>query len=363
MRLRPKLSVKYIRDNFNQVSVFSKFLDIDYDVIVDCINYNSTIYSPLRDDDNLPSVGFAFDKKGRLKMRDFNGTFWGDMFDLVAYIYKFRVSSKNDFYIILKIIYDAMLNDQYRDVISEDIKNRINAIKKEKLVIDLNVRSWNNKDKQFWGQWDLDIDFLNANYVFPIENYWINIDSNPNPKYYYNPNNPCYAYYLGFDSNGIINYRLYFPYKNKYFPKFISNNNVLQGSVNLKDDYDAITITKAYKEVLFFRKLFSTHYSKGGFKIGFIAPPAEDYRFTEHDILDLKGRTKTGDLISFYDFDKTGITGANRLKNKYDIPYLFLTNGRFNSFNYESKDMTDYYVDHGRTESLILIDKVLNLLL
>jgi len=108
MKLRPNLTVNYIRDKFDQVSVFSKFLDISEDTIIECIKFGNTIYSPIRPIDNDPSVGFKFDNKGRLKMRDFNGSFWGDMFDVVSYLYKLPVDNKSDFYTILKIIYDAM---------------------------------------------------------------------------------------------------------------------------------------------------------------------------------------------------------------------------------------------------------------
>lgn len=364
MKLRPKLTVKYIREHFNQVMVFSKFLDIHVDVITTCIIEKKTILSPIRTNDYDPSVGFAYDNKGRLKMRDFNGSFWGDMFDLVAYLYKLKVNTKSSFYIVLKIIYDAMLDEEFKDVIDDDIKHRLVLAQRSKLVIDLNVRDWNRQDSILWDSWGLDTQFLTNNYVFPVENYWVNIDSNPSPKYYYSHDNPCYAYYQGYDEKGIANYRLYFPKKSKYYPKFITNNNSIQGLLQLKHDYDAILITKSYKDVLLLTRLWNDNFrSIGGLDIGFVAPPAEDYRFSIYDITTLRSRTNSDKLISLYDFDYTGIKGANRLKRTYDVPYLFLTNGRFNTTDYKSKDISDYYDDTSELETIILIENLLDIIL
>lgn len=364
MKLRPKLTVKYVREHFNQVNVFSKFLDIPHDDIIDCITEHSTILSPIRSNDGSPSVGFKYDNKGRLKMRDFNGTFWGDIFDLVSHLYKLKVDNKSQFYTILKIIYDAMLDDEYKDIITEDIKARLQNSKKEKLVIDLNIRNWNNRDADIWNKLDLSYDDLTKGYVFPVENYWVNIDSNPQPKYYYKPNNPCYAYWFGYDDKGVANYRLYFPKKSKFYPKFITNNNVIQGMNTLDSGYDAIVITKSYKDVLFLRKLWNTHFSPtGGLHIGFVAPPAENYKFTIYDIATLRSKTTTGELLTVFDFDYTGITGTNRLKKEHGIPYLFLTNGSRNTVDYGAKDPTDYYELHGEAEILALINNVLDLIL
>ena len=364
MKLRPNLTVNYIRDKFEQVSIFSKFLDISEDTVIECIKFRSTILSPIRPSDNEPSVGFAYDNKGRLKMRDFNGSFWGDMFDVVSYLYKLPVSNKSDFYTILKIIYDSMMCEEYRDVISKDIKERLQSVKREKLVIDLNVREWNHNDVTLWEQWGLSIDDLDKGYVFPIENYWVNIVNNPEPKYFYRPNNPCYAYYLGYDEKGIVNYRLYFPIKSKFYPKFISNNQSMQGLTLLDKVYDGILITKSYKDVLLLRRLWDTYFCPtGGSNIGFVAPPSENYRFTEGDITTLKSHTLKGSLLSLFDFDYTGIHATNILKHEFNIPYLFLTNGRFNSPDHGAKDITDYYNNNGEQETVNLIETVLDLIL
>lgn len=365
MKLRPNLTVNYIRDKFDQVSIFSKFLDISEDTIIECIKFGNTIHSPIRAIDPNPSVGFKFDNKGRLKMRDFNGSFWGDMFDIVSYLYKLPVDNKSDFYTILKIIYDAMLCEEYKDIISKDIKERLQFVKREKLVIDLNVRDWNQHDIDLWETWGLSTDDLNKGFVFPIENYWVNIVNNPEPKYFYRPNNPCYAYYLGHDNQGVVNYRLYFPIKSKFYPKFISNNQSFQGLILLNRMYDGIVITKSYKDVLLLKRLWSVHFCPtGGLPdIAFIAPPSENYRFTDDDVNYLKSNTKKGSLISLFDFDYTGIVSANKLKKEFGIPYLFLTNGRFNSTDYGAKDLSDYYCNNGEQETVNLIEKIIDLIL
>ena len=87
----------------------------------------------------------------------------------------------------------------------------------------------------------------------PVEQYYINRKVNPEPKYYYKPKDPCYAYMLGQNRKGVYLIKLYFPLRKRNTKelKFITNCNVLEGLPNLElDNYDYILITKSSKDRL-----------------------------------------------------------------------------------------------------------------
>ena len=105
------LTKDYIESKISQESIMSKYLDIPINVIQDCIEHNTLITSVFRDDDTNKSMGFTFNKVGKLKVRDFGGFgFFGDVYDVVAYILslaferKIEPNNKQDFYFILKHI-------------------------------------------------------------------------------------------------------------------------------------------------------------------------------------------------------------------------------------------------------------------
>ena len=102
------LTKDYIESKISQVSIMSKYLDIPVEVIEDCIEHNRLITSVFRDDDRNKSMGFTYNKKGKLKVRDFGGFgFFDDIYGVVAYVLslvyerKIDTNNKNDFYFIL----------------------------------------------------------------------------------------------------------------------------------------------------------------------------------------------------------------------------------------------------------------------
>ena len=47
-------------------------------------------------------------------------------------------------------------------------------------------RQWNEADKEYWAKCGVTLQYLNLNFVYPVEQYYINRNVNPEPKYYYN---------------------------------------------------------------------------------------------------------------------------------------------------------------------------------
>ena len=85
-------------------------------------------------------------------MRDFNGSFWGDVFDIVAYILSFKVgrqiniNNKSDFYYVLKHISYTFRNiisgkeDDFQNLVL--LRESIQKVKQSKPIIEIVTRGW-----------------------------------------------------------------------------------------------------------------------------------------------------------------------------------------------------------------------------
>ena len=354
------LTKDYIESKISQESIISKYLDIPIEIVQDCIKNNHLINSVFRDDDFNCSMGIQYNSKGRLKVRDFGGYgFFEDVYGVVAYVLslayerKIETNNKQDFYFVLKhIAYtfsDVIDGKEVDPNLQPLIANALSKGKSRKQIIDLVTRSWNKQDKELWAKWGVDLSYLNTHFVFPIDQYYINRGVDTDPKYYYKQKDPCYAYILGTNRQGIRLIKLYFPCRNRSTQlKFITNCNVLEGLPNLElDNYDYILITKSSKDRLSIGNHICNNPLYGGGKrlnIGVINLPSENYQLkqVEYDWL-VKKLAYDGMILSLLDFDQTGRKGAKYLEETYNIPYLFITRGEFGLPNFECKDFADLH--------------------
>lgn len=371
------LTKDYIESKVSQELIVSKYLDIPIEVVKDCINNNTLITSVFRDDDTNRSMGIQYNRKGRLKVRDFGGFgFFEDVYGVVAYVLsivygrKIETNSKQDFYFILKhIAYtfsDIIDNKEVDENVEDCIRNAIKIGKQRKPVIEIVPRSWNKDDKAIWNHWGVPLNYLNTNFVIPVDQYYINRGVNTEPKYYYKSKDPCYAYMLGQNKSGIYLIKLYFPLRDRTKElKFVTNCNVLEGLLNLElDDYDYIIITKSSKDRLSIGSHLSTHPLYGGagakLRIGVVNLPSENYRLKENEYEWLNNKlAPDGMMFSFLDFDATGRAGAKYMNETYGIPYLFITRGEFGLPNYECKDFADLHDKYTKSEINNFIDETL----
>ena len=355
------LTKDFIESKVSPITIMSKYLDIDADVIIDCIENKTLIQSVFRDDDHNGSMGFTINKAGKLKVRDFGGFgFWGDVYDVVGYILsivyerKIEPNNKTDFYFILKHIAttfsDIISNKERDENIEPEIQAAILKGKNKRRIIEIVPRSWNKQDKAIWNKWNISLNYLNTHFVIPVDQYYVDRGIDSNPKYYHSAKDPCYAYILGQDRKGICLIKLYFPLRNRNLElKFITNCNVIEGLLNLElDNYDYIIITKSTKDRLSIGNHIYAHplYGRSGEKlnIGIVNLPSESYKLKqkEYDYISNK-LASDGLIISFLDFDATGRNGARYLYETYNIPYIFITRGEFGLPNYKCKDFTDLH--------------------
>lgn len=359
MRINRTITKKYILDNIDEIDIFSEYLNIDDADIERCIKDNLLICNPTRVDDN-PTVGFKYNSKSRLKMRDFAGYFWGDCFDLVAFIYALNVNDKSDFY---KILYDIAVrfglikDDRYKQHSIAITKKRIKHIRAEKRIIEITVRHWNNKDIEYWKtifkneQYTKQyLDYFN---VYPVEHYWIDRTSQPAPKYFYKANDPCYAYYFGKDYNNIDDIKLYFPLRDRHskFPKFITNYGSIGGLNYLPSTMDYMLITKSYKDVMSLYSFINPFNPN----VGIITLSSESTPISVIDYDALSSRvtkyfrnSKYKAVFTLLDFDLTGVRMSNKLRKTFNTIPFFLTTGQFGTVNYEGKDFTDVINEKGK---------------
>jgi hypothetical protein len=361
------LTKDYIESKISQESIVAKYLNIPIEVVNDCIQNNHLIQSVFRNDDYNGSMGIQYNAKGKLKVRDFGGYgFFEDIYGVVAYVLsivyerKIETNNKQDFYFILKhIAYtfsDIIDNKKTDPNLQPLIANAIEKGKNKRQIIDLVTRSWNKKDKELWNKWGISLNYLNSHFVFPVEQYYINRGADTEPKYYYKEKDPCYAYMLGTNRQGVRFIKLYFPCRNRTTQlKFITNCNVLEGLPNLESDtYDYILITKSSKDRLSIGNHIYNNPIYGGAKrlnIGIINLPSETYllKQIEYDWL-VKKLANDGMILSLLDFDQTGRKGAKYLEKTYGIPYLFITRGEFGLPNYFCKDFSELYEKFNKEE-------------
>lgn len=333
------LNKQYILSKVSQITIFSTYLNLSDAIVQHCIDTGDLILSPLRYDVN-PTCGFKYDFKEKLKFKDFAGYFWGDCFDVVAlvmsnmYKRKIDISNKQDFIKVLRHItfmFKDIFYGQDKDInLITDINTAILDIKNTKPNIELVVRGWNDADKNYWAELDVELQDLNIEFIYPIDQYYINRNINPDPKYYYNANDPCYAYVLGRDRNGIYNIKLYFPKREKGFTRFITNCNHLEGIYTLhENDYNIIILTKSTKDrVAIKAAIKKLNFLYGGvikIKIGVINIPHETYKLrqSEYDWLKTK-LADNGVIASLMDNDRVGKAQAVWLRNNFIMPALLV---------------------------------------
>ena len=369
-RINTRLTKDFILSKVDQITIFSTYFNLPIETIQYCIDTGEFIVSPIRTDLH-PTCGFRYNNKGKLKFKDFAGYFWGDCFDAAAYIISniqgnenLDISNKDDFIKVLRHITltfkDIFYGEERDPLIINNINKTISKIKKEKQIIELVIRNWNIDDEEYWKQFNVNLQTLNINFIYPIEQFYINRKSNPEPKYYYSEKDPCYGYILGKDKHGIYNIKLYFPKRNKSTTRFITNCNHLEGIYQLdKDDYNIIILTKSTKDrvsIISSLKMLSLLYGELNInQIGVINIPHETYKLRTNEYSWLRNKlSEKGIIVSLMDNDRTGKIEANYLRKEFNILPLIIPK------HYQAKDFSELFKYNSKKDINDLIINTIN---
>ena len=337
-----KITKEWILSKITEIEIFSYYLPLPIETIEYSVNNTKLICSPLRADKN-PTCGFYI-KNNKLRFNDLAGYFHGDCFDVVAYHKNLNSNDRRDFNKILEII--AIDFKLIKGGISTNTINILttNLVRKEKPIIDVQYRTWDNKDIQYWKKGGVSINTLENMEVRPVYVAWINSEI----LYSFSYKDLCYSIRLG-SYNNIMNWKLYFPFRDSY--RFITNSRYMM-NLNLIKKAKFGIITKSFKDVAVFRQIGIEAVSVAGETIYPLV--------TEIDYI----KQQWGTVIVLMDFDYTGIKMTQHLKKQYGFKYNFFTNGRFNTYDFEVKDAFEFTTMYN-TNTLIeliryLIDNKVN---
>ena len=301
--------------------------------------------SPFRQDKN-PTCNYYYTDSGKLRLKDWNGSFEGDIFDVVSLTEKINTRTSQGFKLILnKIASDFGIHKYTKREEKEKLQIILTEYnkKQELKVFKIVPRGFNEADKRYWTlRYGITKEMLRAALIIPVQELYMEVyDGQLTRKYIYNSNNPAYAYYGG-EENGIKLWRIYFPYAKEANRKFLSNKAFLQGKHLLQPAKFCI-ITKSYKDALCYQS----------FGIQAVGLATETTIISKEDFQNIK--VYYDFMLSNTDYDKTGVRMANKLKRQYYINPLMFTTGRYNQPNYGVKDFSDFIQAYGRQKALDLI--------
>lgn len=285
--------------------------------------------SPLRNDKNV-TCSLYRNKKGRLIFKDFATGESLDCFNVVMTLYGCS------YYEALNIIandFGIVKNDR---LVKNKGKINLNPVKiedKEISKIQIEAQDFTETELKWWSKYGITSDILNKFEVYSCKHVFLNDQLFAKSQEHC----PIFGYY-GKKYQGFELWKIYFPKRREF--RFIGNYPAkkLQGYDKLPKQGKLCVITKSLKDVM-------TLYSLG---IPACAPNSETVIPSKAVINDLKSRFKY--VVALWDNDRTGITFLNKFRKQYpELIYTWIPR------KYNAKDISDFYKEFGRKETLNLI--------
>lgn len=297
------------------------------------VNYRGSFRNPLREDKN-PTCTFKW-VDGKLLFRDWAEPRSKDCFDIV------KQQHMCDFYTALQIVAKRfnLTHEAPREGFIPD-KEAQESYKKhknnEKSIIEVKRKTFSTQDINYLKSFHLTHKIVRAYNVHGIYSVWLN------GKLFYtcSKDKPALGYYFGEDDQGRQKWKIYF-YKTKNQWRFIGNTNRINGWVQIPKKGDLLIITKSLKDVMCLAR----------FGIPSVAMQAETQIPYDYIIDELKQRFSQ--IYTLFDYDRTGVTSANKINKLYGIPAVFFRD------QYEEKDFSDYLKAHGLDKTKALVAEAL----
>jgi len=348
---RKKLKT-YILEKLNQEELIAKVLDISESDVAYCLKDKSNaINNPLRDDKHA-SLGMMYVIDNavslpKIRLHDFASTFYrGDIFDFTGIVFRLNSNDPKDFIEICNLLIN-LSNVAYpkRQIVKEVRQHLIPTIQYELKELTL-------KDILYWKHAGIPSDQLTPNRIYAVKYAYLE----GKVIYRYNDNDPCYIYLFGIDPiRNIEIVQLYFPFrnKNKRVTRFITNNPYSLNDFLVYPDGTILILTKSYKDEVAIRCGINNCKELKDEDIVIKSVSSETANLTLHDITFLQNNYSY--IFTNFDFDYAGTRLAYSLKRTYGIPSLYLTDGRFGTYNYGAKDYSAYYTRFGADKAWELL--------
>lgn len=318
---QPKITKELILSRFSEEQLMEYYLHIPVK--------KGLFRSPLRRD-KQPTCSFYRNKSGTLIFKDFATGQHLNIFDVVQSIFRcdyfesLRIIS-NDF----GIVRDNALHKNPGKINLNPIKIKDKEISK----IQIEVQEFTDSELKWWGRYGISKDILKRFNVYSCKHVFLNDQLFAESQQHC----PIFGYY-GKKYQGLELWRCYFPKRTSF--RFITNwpSKKIQGYDQLPKKGKLLVITKSMKDSMCL-------YSCG---ITACAPNSENLFIPDKVLEDLKNRFEN--IVVLYDNDRPGLYNMAKIRKEHpELTYVFIPK------RYGSKDISDFYKDHGRKETLNLI--------
>ena len=318
---QPKITKELILSRFSEEQLMEYYLHLPVK--------KGLFRSPLRRD-KQPTCSFYRNKSGTLIFKDFATGQHLNVFDVVQSIFKCNYFESlriiaNDF----GIVRDSALRKNPGKINLNPIKIKDKEISK----IQIEVQEFTDSELKWWGKYGISKDILKRFDVYSCKHVFLNDQLFAKSQQHC----PIFGYY-GKKYQGLELWRCYFPKRTSF--RFITNwpSKKIQGYDQLPKKGKLLVITKSMKDSMCL-------YSCG---ITACAPNSENLFIPDKVLEDLKNRFEN--IVVLYDNDRPGLYNMAKIRKEHpELTYVFIPK------KYGSKDISDFYKDHGRKETLNLI--------
>lgn len=320
-QFEPKLTKDLILSRFSEEQIMEYYLHIPIK--------RGLFRSPLRRDKE-PTCSFYRNSSGALIFKDFATGQHLNVFGVVQEIFKCN------YFESLKIIANDFGIVKNRDIPRNPGKINENPIKiedKETSKIQVEVQDFTDLELKWWGKYGITKEILSKFNVYSCKHVFLNDQLFAKSQQHC----PIFGYY-GNKYQGLELWRCYFP-KRKSF-RFITNwpSKKIQGFDQLPKSGKLLVITKSMKDVMCLHSCGITA----------CAPNSENLFVSDSILEDLKSRFKY--IVVFYDNDRPGLYNMTKIRREHpELIYTYIPK------HFGSKDISDFYADHGRKETINLI--------
>lgn len=320
---KPKITKELILSRFSEEQLMEYYLHVPVK--------KGLFRSPLRKD-RRPTCSFYRNGSNTLIFKDFATGQHLNIFGVVQEMFHC------DYFEALRIIANDMgiVRDKSLQKNSGKINEHpVRMQDKEMSKIQVEVQDFTDLELKWWGKYGITLETLKRFNVYSCKHVFLNGQLVAKSQQHC----PIFGYY-GKKYQGIELWRCYFPKRTSF--RFITNwpSKKIQGYDQLPKSGKLLVITKSMKDCLCL-------YSCG---ITACAPNSENLFISDAVLEELKSRFEN--IVVFYDNDRPGLYNMAKIRREHpELVFVYIPK------EYGSKDISDFYKDHGRKETLNLIKK------